>query len=110
MSSGTSEPQTWFITGCSQSLGLELSKAVLTTGQNLVASSRNPSKSPEAVVEVERLGGAWVELDVASSQLENQARAALASLWQDRYASRQRRDSGAVEDFRLNFHPHCFLC
>jgi NAD(P)-dependent dehydrogenase (short-subunit alcohol dehydrogenase family) len=43
-----------------------------------VASSRNPSKTPEKVNEVEHLGGKWVYMDVASPQLEDQVKAALA--------------------------------
>lgn len=66
MSSSASSQQAWFTTGCSQGLGYELSKAVLAAGQKLLASSCNPSKSSETVAEIERLGGKWVTLDVAS--------------------------------------------
>jgi NAD(P)-dependent dehydrogenase (short-subunit alcohol dehydrogenase family) len=78
MSSSTSSQQVWFITGCSQGLGYELSKAFLAAGQKLVASTRNPSKTSEAVTEIENLGGTWIPLDVNSPQLEDQTKAALA--------------------------------
>ena len=72
MSFQTSTPQVWFIAGCARGLGFELAKA------SLVASSHQPSKNPEAVDEIECLGGSWVELDVASPQLGDQAKAAFA--------------------------------
>jgi NAD(P)-dependent dehydrogenase (short-subunit alcohol dehydrogenase family) len=60
----------WLVTGCSSGLGLELARAILASGQKCIASSRNPSKTPEAVVETEKLGGIWIALDTAASNLE----------------------------------------
>ena len=60
----------WLITGCSSGLGLSLCRAILQAGHQCVASSRNPSKTPEAVAEIEKLGGKWIALDVASPHLE----------------------------------------
>ncbi|TVY51275.1 putative oxidoreductase YusZ [Lachnellula cervina] len=60
----------WLVTGCSSGLGLELARAILASGHKCIATSRNPSKTPEAVAEIERLGGIWAALDVAASDLE----------------------------------------
>lgn len=56
----------FLITGCSSGLGLCLAYAVLATGHKVIASSRNPSKTPEAVEQIKKLGGAWITLDVAA--------------------------------------------
>ena len=56
---------TWLITGCSSGCGLSLVRAILASGRHTVlATSRNPSKTPELVAEVERSGGRWLPLDV----------------------------------------------
>lgn len=60
----------WLVTGCSSGLGLELARAILASGQRCIASSRNPDKTPEAVAEVEKLGGIWITLDTAAPDLE----------------------------------------
>lgn len=60
----------WLVTGCSSGLGLELARAILASGQRVIASSRNPDKTPGAVAEIEKLGGIWVSLDTAASDLE----------------------------------------
>lgn len=59
-----SRPLTWFITGCSSGFGLALARLVLAHKHHLVASSRNPARTPELVREVEAQGGRWVALDV----------------------------------------------
>jgi NAD(P)-dependent dehydrogenase (short-subunit alcohol dehydrogenase family) len=48
----------------------ELARAILSLGQKCVASSREPSKTPEAVAEIEKLGRIWIPLDVAGSDIE----------------------------------------
>ena len=60
----------FLVTGCSSGLGLSLCRAILKAGHQCIASSRNPSKTPEAVTEIEKLGGKWITLDVASPKLE----------------------------------------
>jgi NAD(P)-dependent dehydrogenase (short-subunit alcohol dehydrogenase family) len=60
----------WLITGCSSGLGLDLARTVLQSGQKCIASSRYPAKTPGAVAEIEKLGGVWITLDVASPDLE----------------------------------------
>ncbi|KAH9903818.1 hypothetical protein F4778DRAFT_770796 [Xylariomycetidae sp. FL2044] len=57
---------TWLITGCSSGFGLSLARIVQAGGHKLVASSRDPSKTPDLVAEVESRGGKWVQLDVDS--------------------------------------------
>jgi NAD(P)-dependent dehydrogenase (short-subunit alcohol dehydrogenase family) len=60
----------WLVTGCSSGLGLELARTIVRSGQRCIASSRNPSKTPEAVAEIEKLGGVWITLDVAGPDVE----------------------------------------
>lgn len=65
-------PLTWLITGCSSGIGLALARHVLANGHCLIATSRNPSKTPDLVKEVESYGGGsggsaghrWLALDV----------------------------------------------
>jgi NAD(P)-dependent dehydrogenase (short-subunit alcohol dehydrogenase family) len=56
----------WFITGCSSGFGLSLALLALRNGHKVIATSRKPSKTPDLVSEVEKLGGTWMELDVCS--------------------------------------------
>jgi NAD(P)-dependent dehydrogenase (short-subunit alcohol dehydrogenase family) len=58
---------TWLITGCSSGFGLSLARAVLAGGHKVIATSRNPSRTPVLVAEIESKGGKWVQLDVNSS-------------------------------------------
>ncbi|KAI0897179.1 hypothetical protein F4806DRAFT_464363 [Annulohypoxylon nitens] len=57
---------TWLITGCSSpsGFGMTLTRIALEAGHTVVATSRNPSRSPELVAEVEGKGGKWLKLDV----------------------------------------------
>ncbi|OAA81709.1 NAD(P)-binding domain protein [Akanthomyces lecanii RCEF 1005] len=71
MSPGTfttpSRPLRWLITGCSSGLGLALARYAQSQGHYVIATSRNPSKTPELAAEIERDGkkhGRWVQLDV----------------------------------------------
>jgi short-subunit dehydrogenase len=58
---------TWLITGCSSGLGLALTRVIIADGRhNVIATSRNPSRTPELVAEVENAGGRWLSLDVAA--------------------------------------------
>lgn len=68
----------WLITGCSSGLGLELARAALSGGHQVIATSRNPSKSPDIVAEIEKNeNGAWLQLDVADADLEQQVGACI---------------------------------
>jgi NAD(P)-dependent dehydrogenase (short-subunit alcohol dehydrogenase family) len=60
----------WFITGCSSGFGASLALLALRSGHRVIASSRNPTKTPELVSEVKILGGEWHLLDVCSSESE----------------------------------------
>lgn len=53
----------WFITGSSAGLGLALTRYALSQGHRVIATSRNPSRTPELVTEVENKGGKWLTLD-----------------------------------------------
>ncbi|KAI3333788.1 putative short-chain oxidoreductase [Ustulina deusta] len=55
---------TWLITGCSSGLGLSLVRIVQAGGHKVIATSRDPSRTPDLVREVEAKGGKWVRLDV----------------------------------------------
>ncbi|KAI1413830.1 putative short-chain oxidoreductase [Hypoxylon sp. FL1857] len=55
---------TWFVTGCSSGFGLSLTRIALAAGHAVIATSRNPSRTPELVAEVESKGGRWLKLDV----------------------------------------------
>lgn len=57
-------PLTWLITGCSSGLGLALTREVQLHGHTVIATSRQPSRTPDLVAEVEAKGGEWHVLDV----------------------------------------------
>ncbi|KAK5052674.1 hypothetical protein LTR84_002540 [Exophiala bonariae] len=64
-----SMPPTWLITGCSSGFGLALARYILVQGHNVIATSRNPSKSPEAVSEITgQDNGRWLTFDVTWSK------------------------------------------
>jgi len=69
-------PPVWLITGCSSGFGLHLALLALRSGHKVIATSRNPSKTPSLVAQVESLGGVWHRLDVCSpeSKLEEALR------------------------------------
>lgn len=60
----------WLITGCSSGFGISLARAVLSHGHRVVASSRNPSKTPQLVDEITKKGGHWIALDVTKPEEE----------------------------------------
>ncbi|KAL2824852.1 putative short-chain oxidoreductase [Aspergillus cavernicola] len=57
---------TWLITGCSSGFGLSLTRAAQAGGHKVIATSRNPSRTPDLVAEIEGKGGKWIQLDVDS--------------------------------------------
>lgn len=57
-------PLTWLITGCSSGFGLSLARLVQSHGHNLIATSRNPARTPDLVAEIEKKGGKWLALNV----------------------------------------------
>ncbi|KAI1385391.1 uncharacterized protein F4822DRAFT_412934, partial [Hypoxylon trugodes] len=56
----------WLITGCSseKGFGLALSRLAQANGHHVIASSRDPSRTPELVEEITSKGGEWVKLDL----------------------------------------------
>jgi len=62
--SSPSKALVWLITGCASGFGTSLSIIALKAGHKVIATSRNPSKSPELVKHIEGLGGIWLQLDV----------------------------------------------
>jgi NAD(P)-dependent dehydrogenase (short-subunit alcohol dehydrogenase family) len=62
-------PPTWLITGSSSGFGLALTRYALMQGHNVIATSRNPSKSPDLVREITSHDtGRWLTLDVTWSR------------------------------------------
>ncbi|KPI37362.1 putative oxido YusZ [Cyphellophora attinorum] len=61
----------FFVTGCSTGLGLQLAQAILAAGHDCIASSRNPSKTPDLVADFEKKGGKWVHLDISGKDVES---------------------------------------
>lgn len=59
-----SRPLTWLITGCSSGLGLSLARHIQTQGHKVIATSRDPSRTPDLVAEVQSHGGEWHSLDL----------------------------------------------
>ena len=57
---------TWLITGSSSGFGLSLARIVQAGGHKVIATSRNPSRTPELVDEIKSKGGEWLQLDVDS--------------------------------------------
>jgi NADP-dependent 3-hydroxy acid dehydrogenase YdfG len=59
-------PLTWLITGCSSDagLGLTLARLAKSKGHIVIATSRNPSRTPESVAEFSDQGCRWVKLDL----------------------------------------------
>ncbi len=68
--STTSKAPVWFITGSSAGLGLALTRHAIAQGHTVIASSRNPSRTPELVLEIEKSGGKWIALDSTQSEEE----------------------------------------
>ncbi|KAL2421166.1 hypothetical protein ABEF95_004186 [Exophiala dermatitidis] len=73
MRTDNSRTLVWLITGCSSGLGLALVRYALSRGHIVVATSRNPSKTPGLVTEVEGLGGKWLALDTTQSEQDMKA-------------------------------------
>ena len=67
-----SSQQTWFITGAGRGLGVDIAKAALAAGHNVVATARRADAVTEALGEVDNLLA--LALDVTDSE---QARAAV---------------------------------
>ncbi|GAP88536.1 putative retinol dehydrogenase 8 [Rosellinia necatrix] len=60
----TSKPLTWLITGSSSGFGLELTRLAQARGHRVIATSRDPARTPALVDEVVGRGGRWLALDL----------------------------------------------
>ena len=60
----TKKQLTWLITGSSSGFGLSLARIAQAGGHKVIATSRNPSNTPDLVKEIESKGGKWLTLDV----------------------------------------------
>lgn len=59
---------TWFITGASNGLGLELILHVLERGHKAIGAIRSKTKSAAAVEKIQKAGGSVIELDMTESK------------------------------------------
>ncbi|KAJ4397388.1 hypothetical protein N0V93_001614 [Gnomoniopsis smithogilvyi] len=60
-------PLTWLITGCSSGLGLAIARYAQAAGHTIIATSRNPSRTPDLVTEITThptSPGKWLPLDL----------------------------------------------
>ncbi|KAI0104714.1 hypothetical protein GGR51DRAFT_560982 [Nemania sp. FL0031] len=64
-----SKPLTWLITGSSSGFGLALTRLAQAKGHNVIATSRNPARTPSLVDEVVGRGGRWLQLDLHDLEL-----------------------------------------
>lgn len=65
-------PPTWLITGCSSGFGWSLVQRALKVGHSVIATSRNPSKTPDLVEQVEAAAnGRWMTLDVNAPDIQS---------------------------------------
>ena len=62
----TTEKKTWIITGAGRGMGVDIAKAALAAGHNVVATGRNPDAVAEALGDADNLLVA--KLDVTSTQ------------------------------------------
>lgn len=66
-------PKTVLITGSSSGFGLELARLFLARGHNVIATSRNPHRTPDLVDSINNHSsgrGRWLKLDVTAPQAE----------------------------------------
>ena len=66
----------WFITGCSSGFGFSLARIALSNGHKVIASSRNPAKTPELVKEIKDKGGEWISFDLTTKDISQKIREA----------------------------------
>lgn len=76
----TNVSKKWLITGASQGLGLATALAALKAGHRVLAGARDPAKAAKEHPEVERSGGQWLTLDVASLETQIIVRNAIEDL------------------------------
>ena len=64
MSPTHSNPLVFFITGCSSGFGYALARIAASAGHKVIASSRNPSKTPKLVSEIKSISTCdWIPFD-----------------------------------------------
>ena len=82
-------PRTWFITGAGRGLGVELAKAALAAGHNVVAAGRNTGTVAEAIGAHDHL--LVVRLDITDPEQTDAGRRGGRALRPGRRAGQQRR-------------------
>ncbi|KAL7931890.1 hypothetical protein V8C35DRAFT_308812 [Trichoderma chlorosporum] len=78
MSSAASSKKTWFITGASSGLGLNMALSALRAGHRVIGTGRNIEKASSEHPEFSRLGGQWLQLDIAHLDAEQTIRRLVA--------------------------------
>jgi len=73
MSTESRKALVWFITGSSSGLGLALTRYAVSQGDTVIATSRNPSKTPDLVSEIESQGSKWLALDATQPEQDIRA-------------------------------------
>jgi NAD(P)-dependent dehydrogenase (short-subunit alcohol dehydrogenase family) len=98
----------WFITGCSSGFGTGLALTALNMGHRVIASSRNPSRTPDLVSQVQSLGGYWLTLDVTSPNASDVVKEALKIYGHIDYFVNNAGYGllGAIEDFSEEEYRH----
>lgn len=66
----TVSKKTWFITGASSGLGLNMALSALRAGHRVIGTGRNIEKASSEHPEFAQLGGQWLQLDVAQPEAE----------------------------------------
>ncbi|RFU72568.1 hypothetical protein TARUN_9683 [Trichoderma arundinaceum] len=70
MASAVASRKIWFITGASSGLGLAMALSALRAGHRVIGTGRNIEKAASQHPEFARLGGQWLQLDVARPDAE----------------------------------------
>ncbi|KAL6363200.1 hypothetical protein LRP88_02608 [Fusarium phalaenopsidis] len=70
MAPNTPSNKTWFVTGASSGLGLEMALSALRAGHRVIGTGRNTQKVALDNPEFEQLGGEWLQLDISSPDAE----------------------------------------
>ncbi|KAH0527187.1 hypothetical protein TsFJ059_002212 [Trichoderma semiorbis] len=78
MASAVLSKKIWFITGASSGLGLNMALSALRAGHRVIGTGRNIEKASSEHPEFAKLGGQWLQLDVAQPDAEQTIRGLVA--------------------------------
>ena len=60
----------WLVTGAARGLGLDIAKAALAAGHTVIGTHRPSSKPIPSVVELEKAGATWIQVDFSADDVE----------------------------------------